>query len=528
METSASFSLAGAAHIESTRRRARPAPAWVVAGGVVVALLAVLPLILLLSQAASLGWARIQPLLIRPLVGELLVNTALLTVTATIAASVLGLGVAWCVERTDLPGARVWGLIAGLPLTVPAFVTSYSWVSLTPAVQGFAGAVLVLVLAYYPLVYLPVAAVLRGMDPALEENARSLGLSPSRTFLRVILPQARPALFGGGLIVAIHLLAEFGAFAMLRFRTFTTVIYDEYRLSFSGPAAAMLSTVLVGLCVALLLLELRVRGGSHYTRVGRGTARPVGRLRLGWATPVVLLAFVVLLSAALGLPLGTLVYWLTRASAAFTAADLLGAAATSLGLSAGAAALTTVLALPIAILAVRYPGRLATALERSTYLASSLPGIAVALALVVVAVRFLRPFYQTTPLLLIAYAILFLPLALVSARAALAQASPAVEELARSLGCGPWATFRRVTLPLIAPGLGSGAALVFLFAMTELPATLLLAPIGTQTLATQVWSNTRSLSYGAAAPFAGLMICLSILPTFVLTRKLSALTSSHA
>ena len=482
-----------------------------------------LPLVLLVSQAVSVGWANIEPLLLRPLVGELLLNTALLTLVATVTASVLGVGVAWCVERTDLPARPVWGVLAALPLTVPAFVTSYSWVSLTPAVQGFVGAVLIVTLAYFPLVYLPVAAVLRGMDPALEESARSLGLGPVGTFLRVTLPHARPALLGGGLIVAVHLLAEFGAFAMLRFRTFTTVIYDEYRLSFNGPAASLLSTVLVGLCIGLLVLELQVRGQTRYARLG-GAARPAGQHRLGRSTPLVLLGFVVLVGAALALPLVTLGYWLTRGSAAFPTSALLGAAATSFGFGAGAAALTTALALPLAILAVRYPGRVATTLERSTYLASSLPGITIALALIVVAVRTLRPLYQTTPLLLIAYAILFLPLALVAVRAALAQASPAVEEMARSLGCSPWATFRRVTLPLIAPGLGSGAGLVFLFAITELPATLLLAPIGTQTLATQVWSNTHGLAYGAAAPYAVLMIGVSALPTFVLTRKLSALT----
>ena len=155
-------------------------------------------------------------------------------IVATTACTVIGVAVAWCVERTELPGRRVWAVLAALPITVPAFVTSYSWVSITPAVQRFAGAAMIVTLAYYPLVYLPVAAVLRGLDPALEETARSLGMGPWRTFLRVTLPQTRLALLGGGLLVAVHLLSEFGAFAMLRFQTFTTAIYDEYRLSFDG------------------------------------------------------------------------------------------------------------------------------------------------------------------------------------------------------------------------------------------------------------------------------------------------------
>lgn len=506
-------------------RTERPAPPFLLVSAIAVSVLAIGPLLALVLQATAAGWTRLEQLLLRPLVGELLLNTVLVTVTATVAATVLGLGVAWCVERTTLPGRRVLGALAGVPITVPAFITSYSWVSITPAVQGFAGATLIVTLAYYPLVYLPVAAMLRGMDPGLEESARALGLGPWRAFFRVTLPHARPALMGGALIVAVHLLAEFGAFSLLRFRTFTTAIYDEYRLSFSGPSAALLSIVLVGLCVVLLIIELRVRGQARYTRSGAGASRPMGRVRLGRiATLAVLLGFATLLGAALGVPLITLAFWLTRASASVPVGPLLMAAATSLGLALGAAGLTCALALPIAILMARYPSRLVTLLERSTYVAHSLPGIAIALALVVLAIRFARPLYQSVPLLLVAYAILFVPLAQVALRAALAQIAPATEEVARSLGCGVLTTLRRVTLPLLARGFGSAAGLVFLFTLTELPATLLLAPIGTVTLATQVWAGLRSLTYGAAAPPAALMIVLSAVPTYLLTRKLSVVS----
>lgn len=494
------------------------------AAAVVVALLALLPIGLVVRQAFSVGFGQAEQLLVRPLVGTLLVNTALLTLSATAAATLLGVAVAWFVERTDLPGRRLWAVLAALPITVPAFVTSYAWVSLTPAVQGFGGAVLIVTLAYYPLVYLPVAAVLRRMDPALEECARSLGLGPWRSFLRVTLPLAKPALLGGALITAIHLLAEFGAFAMLRFRTFTTAIYDEYRLSFDSPAASVLASVLVALCLLLLLGELRLRGRASYARVGAGAARPLPRKRLGLWTPAVLLGFFALAAVALGLPLATLGYWLARgSSASFPLGSLLAAAGTSLELGLAAAALTTMLALPVAILAVRHPGRLATLVERSVYLAYALPGIAIALALIVLSIRWVRPLYQTTLLLVVAYALLALPLALVAVRAALAQAPPTLEQVARSLGCRPWRAFARVTLPLILPGLGAATALVFLATVTELTATLLLAPTGAQTLATHFWANTGSFSYGAAAPYAALMVALSALPTYLLTRKLGAL-----
>jgi iron(III) transport system permease protein len=505
------------------RLRGRPTPLVLLAIAAAVALLVLLPLGFLLEQSLSIGLSQVDALVFRPFVGTLLVNTVLLVLVATTACTVLGVAVAWCVERTDLPGRRAWAVLAALPITVPAFVTSYSWVSITPAVQGFGGAALIVTLAYYPLVYLPVAAVLRGIDPALEETARSLGMGPWRTFLRVTLPQTRLALLGGALLVAVHLLSEFGAFAMLRFQTFTTAIYDEYRLSFDGPAASMLATVLVLLCLVLLLSELRLRGKGRYARVDTGSPRPPARARLGRSKWLAGGGLAALTGLALGLPLVTLVYWVIHGgSTSFPVATLLSTAGTSLKLGLGAAILTTLLAFPVSILTVRHPSRVATALERAAYLPYALPGIVIALSLIVASVHYLPTLYGTTQLLIVAYAILSLPLALVATRAALAQAPPVHEEIARSLGCSPLKAMVRVTLPRILPGLGAASALVFLATVTELTATLLLAPIGTQTLATQFWADASTRSFGAAAPYAGLMVAISALPTYLLTRRLGA------
>jgi iron(III) transport system permease protein len=514
----------------ATRLRSRlgstSTPLALLAIATLVAMLVLLPLGFLIDQTLSVGWPQVQRLLLRPFVGTLLVNTVALVVVATTACIAIGVGVAWLVERTDLPGRRVWAVLAALPITVPAFVTSYGWVSITPAVQHFGGAALIVTLAYYPLVYLPVAAMLRGLDPALEESARSLGMGPWRTFLRVTLPQTRLALLGGALLVSVHLLSEFGAFAMLRFQTFTTAIYDEYRVSFDGPAASMLATVLVLLCLALLLGELALRGKARYARVDTGAARPAARARLGRAKWPALTALTALVGLALGLPLVTLVYWMLRGgSTSFPVASLLSTAATSLELGLGAALLTTLLALPVSILTIRHPSRAAALLERAAYLPYALPGIVVALSLIVVSVHQLPALYGTTGLLLVAYSILALPLALVATRAALAQAPVVHEEVARSLGCSPLRALLRVTIPRIMPGLGAAAALVFLATVTELTATLLLSPIGTQTLATQFWADASTRSFGAAAPYAGLMVAISALPTYLLTRRLGAVVA---
>ena len=175
-----------------------------------------------------------------------------------------------------------------------------------------------------------------------------------------------------------------------------------------------------------------------------------------------------------------------------------------------------------AYLATRYPSRLSIILERIAYLAQGVPAIVVALAFISLTVQTIRPLYQSAALLVIAYAILFLPFALVGVRSALAQVQLGLEEAGRSLGLGWFAVTVRVLAPLAGPGVGAGAAMVFVFVATELTATLLLAPIGTRTLATEVWANTTSLAFAAAAPFAAMMLAISLLSTWLLAHRFGA------
>ncbi len=216
--------------------------------------------------------------------------------------------------------------------------------------------------AYYPFVYLPVAASLRGMDPALEETARALGQNFWAVLWRVVLPQLRPALLGGMLLVALNSLVEFGAFALLRFRTFTTAIYGAYRTGFSGSEPALLAMVLLLLCILCLTAEALVRGTSRYGRLARGTNGRHCAMSWGaggsppWPVP-----------AGLGLlttfvPLATICYWMTQpGDAATTAAGvsalgLLSAGWSSVSLGIDAAILALALALPLGLLAARYQG----------------------------------------------------------------------------------------------------------------------------------------------------------------------------
>ena len=489
-------------------------------------LLVLLPIAGSVWGAVPAGVGGAFALLWRPIVGALLFNTARLVLAVGVGSAVLGTLSAILVERWEFPGRRLFATLAAVPLAIPAFITSYAWVSIGSGLQDFAGAVLVVTFSYYPLVYLPVAAALRGLDPALEESARALGLGPVAVFVRVVLPQLRAALLGGVLIVALDTLVEFGAFQLLRYRTFTTELYAEYRTGDDGPDASVLALVLLALCLVLLALELRVRGrGRLYARVGRGTRRPARRRASALRATVAVLFFTGLAAGTLGVPLGTILYWLTRHDAAAfsaagaTAGALFAATTSSLGLALAGAAATVALALPLGFLASRDEGRFATMLERGAYLGQGMPGIVVALSLTTLTLAFAPVLYESAALLIAAYAIVFLPLALVAIRSAFVQAERAHEDAARALGLAWHATALRVVLPIAGAGIGAAGSMVFTSVVTELTATLLLAPVGTTTLATEVWADTSTLAFAAAAPYAAVMAVLSLASTALLARR---------
>ncbi|PTT94506.1 iron ABC transporter permease, partial [Pseudomonas sp. HMWF031] len=158
--------------------------AWVIGLSVLVSLLALLPIAFVIGVYLQTGWSTLVPLVFRPRVGELLVNTVLLVVITIPLCIALGVALAWLTERTNLPGRRWWSLLATAPLAVPAFVHSYAWVSLVPPIHGLFAGVLVSVIAYFPFLYLPVAATLRRLDPAIEDVGESLGLKPWAVFFR--------------------------------------------------------------------------------------------------------------------------------------------------------------------------------------------------------------------------------------------------------------------------------------------------------------------------------------------------------
>jgi iron(III) transport system permease protein len=497
----------------------RHLPVGLVIPAVAVSALALIPLAYIVLVLVQTGIGTFLGLAVRPRVFELLLNTVALLGLAIPAAVAIGVGAAYAIERTDIPGRRMWAVLLAAPLVIPAFVTSYGWVTVAPSLAGLGAGVLIATLAYFPLIYLPCVAALRRLDPALEEVAASLGRDPRQVVVGVVVPQLRLPIVGGALLVGLHLLAEYGAFAMLRFDTFTTAIISQYRSTFNGPAAASLAGVLVLCCLGLLLFENVARGGGRYARIGSGVPRVQRRHRLGRArvpAAAVVAAVVVL---AVGVPMWSILRWLAYGGIeVWTQGRLVGALVQTTALAGAGAIVAVAVALPLAILVVRYSSRTSRALEATNYVASSLPGIVVALALATITVRLAQPLYQTVAVLLAAYVLLFLPRALINLRSGIAQVPVGLEEVAQSLGSRPPAAFLRVTARLAMPSVLAGAALVFLGIVNELTATLLLGPNGTRTLTTQFWSFVAELDYAAAAPYATLMVLLSVPMVWVLFR----------
>ena len=519
------------ATVSAGRRR----PPLAVAGlAWLAAVAAALPPAYILVRAGSGGLGELGRALARPGTLGLLGRSLGLAGGVLLIALAVALPAAWLVARTDLPGRRVWAVLAALPLAFPSYVAAFAFVSVLgprgalqgwleplgvgelPALAyGFSGACLVLGLFTYPYLYLLLVASLRDLDTAWEESSRSLGVGAWRTFVTVVLPRLRPALAGGSLLVVLYTLSDFGAVSIVRYNTFTVAIYNSYSGLFDRTAAAGLAAVLMVLAFVAVGVESLAAGRPR--KAGGRTPRRGSPVRLGgWKWPAV--AWLALVAAVnLVLPLGLVLFWAVRARLAGLPLGTAWRAAANSLLAAGAAALVALLlAVAVAWWKERYPGPWATVVGRLARAGYALPGLVIALALVFFATRWARPLYQSLALLVAAYVIRFLPEALTASRSALAAVPPRLEEAARSLGRRPIQVLREVTLPLVRRGLLVGMGLVFLTSMKELPATLILRPIGFDTLATRVWSHAAEGIYSRAAVPALLLVAVSALPVYLL------------
>ncbi len=523
-----------------------PAVIWVPAL-VIAALLLTAPFYLVLRTLGA-GSEAID-LIFRARTLEVVARTVALMAAVMLGCIVIAAPLAWLTVRTDLPARGFWRVVTMLPLALPSYIVGFAiavglgprgilqgWLeaafgpfSITidriPSIYGFPGAAFTLIIISFPYVLLPIRAALWNMDTSLDESARALGRTRWQTFQSVTLPMLRPAILAGGLLTALYALSDFGAVALMRYETFTWSIFIQYD-TLNRTLAAAWSLGLIALALAVVWGEhaaragFRNRGGGRYYLSGSGAARLPEPIPLGpWRWPALAYCGVVAL-ASLGLPVAVLIYWTVRGVAAGEPLLLLWkAAANSVGVSALAAVLTVLCATPIAVLAVRYPGQFSRWLERLGFVGFALPGIVIALGLVYFGANYAPWLYQSLAMLAVAYVTLFLPAAVGSLRASLVQVRPEFEDAARSLGKSPLTALLTVTLPLVRPGILTGAALVFLLTMKELPATLILSPIGFTTLASSIWAAAQEAFFARAAAPALLLVVVSSVPLALITMR---------
>ena len=450
---------------------------------------------------------------------EPLRNSLLLAAATAAATMVVGTALAWVTVRLDVPGRRLWSILAPLPLVFPSFVGATALIGLLargglaeqilsplgvgalPRLSGFWAAWLVLTLFTYPYVYLPTRARLRHLDPAYEEAARVLGRRPASVFATVTLPAALPAVSAGGLLVFLYALSDFGAVDLLRYETLTRSVYANrlFDRVTSVSHGLLLGVVALGVVAAERLLARRRGGRFSATSDRPPPVVPAGRWR--WPACAAVVGFLLL---ALAAPLATLGYWAGRGIAnpdrrigvfALDGAGLATSAASTVAVSAVAAAVTMLVMLPLAWLLVHRPAPTTQAANLVVTAGFALPGVVVALALVFWALQvpFADRIYQTLPLLLAGYVLLFGAQAAGAGQVAVDAVPRRLSEGARMLGARRWRRFRTVELPLMAPGLLAGGGLVFLSVMKELPLTLLLRPTGLPMLSADIWNSTESL-----------------------------------
>ena len=466
-------------------------------------------------------------------------RTVALMAAVMIGCILISAPLAWLTVRTDLPARGFWRVVTMLPLALPSYIVGFTiavglgprgilqgWleaafgVERIPSIYGFPGAAFTLIIISFPYVLLPIRAALWNMDTSLEESARALGRTRWQTFRSVTLPMLRPAILAGGLLAALYALSDFGAVAIMRYETFTWSIFIQYGAALNRTLAAAWSLGLIALALVVVWGEYVARsaGGGRYYRSGSGAARLPEPIPLGaWRWPAQAYCAVVAL-VSLGLPVAVLVYWTVRGVAAGEPLLLLWrAAANSVGVSALASALTVICAAPIAVLAVRYSGGFSRWLERLGFIGFALPGIVIALGLVYFGANYAPWLYQSLAMLAVAYVTLFLPAAVGSLRTSLMQVRPEFEDAARSLGKPPLVVLLSITLPLVRPGILTGAALVFLLTMKELPATLILSPIGFTTLASSIWAAAEEAFFAQAAAPALLLVIVSSIPLAIIT-----------
>ena len=529
-----------------------------------VAAVLALPVAGLVLGALAPGVSGVWSHLLHSVLPRYVANSVVLALSVGVGSAVLGTGCAWLVAAFEFPGRRwlAWALV--LPLAMPAYVVAYAYTDLLqfsgpvqtwvreltgwrardywfPEIRSLPGAACLLVLVLYPYVYLPVRAAFAERSPNLLHAARLSGLSGWQAFLRVALPLTRPALAAGVALVGMETLADYGVVSYFAVETLTTGVFKAWFSLGDRAAAAQLSLMLLGVVILVLWLERASRGRARFHGAGTTSAPPRNLAGLkGWSA-----ALACLVPAVLGffLPVAILLRLAWQETTLGALGRYVGLVANSFKAAGLAAGLAVIAALVLGYAARLQPRAAVVFSVRLAGLGYAVPGAVLAVATLVPLARFdnaLDAFVRThwgmkTGLLLTgsiaalvyAYVVRFLALALSNVEAGLARITPAMDEAARTLGCSPVGAAARVHAPLLIRGLLIGALLVFVDALKELPATLVLRPFDFDTLATHAYNLAKDERLGEAALPSLTIVLVGLLPVLLVSKVLAANRASR-
>jgi len=503
----------------------------------IIVILAILPLLYVLSYGLELSIEQWKALWSHR-IPELLLNTLTLAIIVAVFSLILGISSAWIVARKSFTGRKlaIWLLL--LPLTIPTYVFAHIYTVLLdedgwlgglwvfffgdklaiPDLSNVFGVAFVLALAGFSYIFLLVRASLSHSTKNLEEAAQLQGASGREIFLKINLPLMRPAIAAGLAVIVLHVLSDFGAVSMLRYQTFTLSIYNQMSGRMDYNAAAGLSFILIALSLSFLVLERFFRSrqrffsGAQTNKIERQAASIKQQVIIWiWLGLVTTFSFF--------LPLAWMLHW------SFDAwqQNLLDSAFWQYCINSGvisfaAATIALIIAFPIAFYHTRKHSLLSNTYIQLSSVGFALPGPVIALGVLAFVLAQLPFIYGTMAALIIAMVIRFLPLAIQAQEASLQQLTPSIEEAGRVFGAGPVENLRRVVLPVVSGGMATAWVLVFIDALKELPATLILRPTGFDTLPVRIWIEASEEMLELAAPSA-LMLVIGTLPAIWIMRK---------
>lgn len=474
------------------------------------------PLIYLFIRASEKSSQEILLLLTRQKTLDVLALTLLLLLIVVLVNVFVGTAIAAGLHYVRIPYPRILLVSTVLPLAIPSYVFTYTWMAIFPALEGVWAAAFILSLSTMPYMILAVSISFQRIDSGLIEVARSLGLTKPAVFTRVILPQVRRSISAGALLSGLYVLSDFGAVSLLNVETLTVSIQNLFKSSYDRGAASVIGILLFFAAALFVLFESILKGSDFESRGAEGFQERIRRI----GNPA-LSVFTILVIALYGLlavivPFYVLISRYLQNPGAVAFSDLFSAALSTVSVAGLGAFIAFIISLPLALLATQGPSVFAAISGKVILISHALPGVVVGLALVSFGSR-LGPLYQSVFLLAFAYAVLFLAKSVAATSAALTLVSPQLKEVAATLGKSKSSIAMQVVFPIALPNLALGVLLVFLTAMKELPATLMLRPTGMDTLATEIWSFAAISRFNEAAPYALLLVIIAAIPTFILT-----------